>query len=440
MSNELDNVRPENDDQRDRIQSIQEKLAVSFSEIAPDDALLSPGISTARQHREELQQKIDQLPENPRARALAFTTPERSTSAVINSPLQEVGTFQQLIPTWNFNLWGQQQEENGGPSDLVENIEAAEATVELAFKQSVSEELLGQDRITDATNITKAVSRVISKSKRLASNEETREVAAAVLVDAKQRLDDIALRTDAQQTVEKNAQVLVEELDRQDPTVVRRGFADGFSDFTTPGSFSSSTSIRRSPAPTPRPQSARTPPPSVEVDSVSHPHVSTAAAQHDDRQQAASAAAAAPPPPVPARPLNAAVQNLVAQQVQQQMAAIAPAAAPVARRIGSLNQGAPDQDTAENIGIVLQNLEDAPLVAGRLSQGLLKTEDVLDEDYVTEMEVVLRKRKATKEVVGRDVRYRTARAAYRPPVNVTTTATPGVYKYQRPRFARPMIG
>jgi hypothetical protein len=131
MSNELDNVRPENDDQRDRIQSIQEKLAVSFSEIAPDDALLSPGISTARQHREELQQKIDQLPENPRARALAFTTPERSTSAVINSPLQEVGSFQQLIPTWNFNLWGQQQEDNGGPSDLVENIEAAEATVEL---------------------------------------------------------------------------------------------------------------------------------------------------------------------------------------------------------------------------------------------------------------------------------------------------------------------
>ena len=123
------------------------------------------------------------------------------------------------------------------------------------------------------------------------------------------------------------------------------------------------------------------------------------------------------------------------------MAALAPAAAaPVARRIGSLNQGAPDQDTAKNIGIVLQNIEDAPLVAGLLSQGLLKTEDVLDEDYVTEMESVLRKRKATKEVVGRDVRYRTARAAYRPPVNVTTTATPGVYKYQRPRFARPMIG
>ena len=88
----------------------------------------------------------------------------------------------------------------------------------------------------------------------------------------------------------------------------------------------------------------------------------------------------------------------------------------------------------------MQNLEDAPLVAGLLSQGLLKTEDVLDDDYVTEMESVLRKQKATKEVVGRDVRYRTTRATYRPPANVTTTATLGVYKYQRPRFARPMIG
>jgi hypothetical protein len=173
------------------------------------------------------------------------------------------------------------------------------------------------------------------------------------------------------------------------------------------------------------------------------PHVSTATSQHDDTAAATARhiASTAASPPVAPRPLDAVVQNLVAQQVQQQMAALAPAAAaPAARRIGSLNQGAPAQDTARNIGIVMQNLEDAPLVAGLLSQGLLKTEDVLNDDYVTEMEAVLRKRKATKEVVGRDVRYRTARAAYRPPVNVTTTATPGVYKYQRPRFARPMIG
>jgi hypothetical protein len=59
--------------------------------------------------------------------------------------------------------------------------------------------------------------------------------------------------------------------------------------------------------------------------------------------------------------------------------------------------------------------------------------DVLNEDYVNEMEEVLRKRNATKEAVGRDVRYRTARAAYRPPVDVTTTATPGVYKYHAHR-------
>ena len=72
-----------------------------------------------------------------------------------------------------------------------------------------------------------------------------------------------------------------------------------------------------------------------------------------------------------------------------------------------------------------------------IERGLLKTEDVLNKGYVDEMERRLRQQAATKIAEGRDVRYSRARAAYRAPVNVTTTATPGVYRYQRPRFLRP---
>ena len=72
-----------------------------------------------------------------------------------------------------------------------------------------------------------------------------------------------------------------------------------------------------------------------------------------------------------------------------------------------------------------------------MERGLLKTEDVLSKPYVEAMERQLRDREITKSAQGRDVRYRSTRAAYRAPVNVTTTGIAGVYRYQRPRFARP---
>ena len=110
--------------------------------------------------------------------------------------------------------------------------------------------------------------------------------------------------------------------------------------------------------------------------------------------------------------------------------------APPPRRTGSLFTGPPPVARAENVAILTQNLEDHPLVADLVQRNLLKTEDVMSKTYVEAMEKKLREQKLTKEVEGRDPRYRTARAAYHPPVNVVTTATPGVYRYQRPRFAR----
>ena len=80
-------------------------------------------------------------------------------------------------------------------------------------------------------------------------------------------------------------------------------------------------------------------------------------------------------------------------------------------------------------------------MAALVQRGLLKTSDVLNPVYVQAMEKRLREQEITKEVEGRDPRYRprTARQVYRPPVNVVPAGQPGVYRYRRPRFARPQI-
>ena len=112
-------------------------------------------------------------------------------------------------------------------------------------------------------------------------------------------------------------------------------------------------------------------------------------------------------------------------------------AQPAPPRMGSLNHPQPPIATAANVAVLTENLEAAPLVAALVERGLLKTEDVLSKPYVEAMERQLRDREITKSAQGRDVRYRSTRAAYRAPVNVTTTGIAGVYRYQRPRFARP---
>ena len=85
--------------------------------------------------------------------------------------------------------------------------------------------------------------------------------------------------------------------------------------------------------------------------------------------------------------------------------------------LGSLNVAAgSDEGTGliEQLSVNLYNIdqEEAPLVAALVQRGLLKTEDVLSKPYVEAMGKKLREQQLTKEVQGRDVRYRTARAAY----------------------------
>ena len=110
----------------------------------------------------------------------------------------------------------------------------------------------------------------------------------------------------------------------------------------------------------------------------------------------------------------------------------------MASRVGSLVTGPPiEMDTAKTVTELTQNLEDAPLVAKLVDRGLLKTGDVLNRDYVQAMESRLRQQAATKAAEGRDVRYTSARAGFRPPTNVTTTAMPGVYRVKQRRFLRP---
>ena len=78
------------------------------------------------------------------------------------------------------------------------------------------------------------------------------------------------------------------------------------------------------------------------------------------------------------------------------------------------------------------------MVAKLVSQGLLKTEDVMNTGYVQDMERTLMRQKITKETEGRDFpSRRTARQAYQAPtVRAESTGVPGVYRYRRPRFAR----
>ena len=108
-------------------------------------------------------------------------------------------------------------------------------------------------------------------------------------------------------------------------------------------------------------------------------------------------------------------------------------------RPGTLGTVPPPLRSAAAVTTLTQNLEDHPRVAALVQRGLLKTEDVLSKPYVQAMEKRLREQEITKEVEGRDPRYRprTARQAYRPPVNVVPAGQPGVYRYRRPRFAQP---
>ena len=108
------------------------------------------------------------------------------------------------------------------------------------------------------------------------------------------------------------------------------------------------------------------------------------------------------------------------------------------RRTGSIATGPPPEADPTNVALLTQNLQDNPLVAKLVSKGLLKTEDVMNEGYVRDMERSLRKQQITREVEARELPgRRSARVAvHTPDPRAEATGVPGVYRYQRPRFAR----
>ena len=108
------------------------------------------------------------------------------------------------------------------------------------------------------------------------------------------------------------------------------------------------------------------------------------------------------------------------------------------RRTGSIATGPPPEADPANLALLTQNLQENPLVAKLVSKGLLKTEDVMSKDYVEDMERSLRKQQITREVEARELPgRRSARVAvHTPDPRAEATGVPGVYRYQRPRFAR----
>ena len=107
----------------------------------------------------------------------------------------------------NIRDWGKEN----APDDFVDDMESAQVNVQETFDRSFDSEI-GQSKVDDARGIALAVSRVISESKQLAASSDGTESAAAVLVDAKRRLDNIAPSTNAKASVVYNSEILVKEL------------------------------------------------------------------------------------------------------------------------------------------------------------------------------------------------------------------------------------
>ena len=75
---------------------------------------------------------------------------------------------------------------------------------------------------------------------------------------------------------------------------------------------------------------------------------------------------------------------------------------PPNRRTGTIAVGPAPAARASNVAVLTRNLEEAPMVAKLVSQGLLKTEDIMNQQYVRDMEKTLMRQKITKETEARD--------------------------------------
>lgn len=271
------------------------------------------------------------------------------------------------------------------------------------------------------------------------------EIAATIAVLGKARLDERIADSEPGTTanqflLESSTRLtnwLAENVDQD--SVIRHGYATDFRSLSAPEES----------VPTRAPQRAtslptRRAPPASPVDAASHPHVSTAVSQH-----ASTTGRRVPPPLRPDRAISvaSAIQERQAidaarnEKYSEQEKRNLKGMASTSRKTGTLEIGPPPRANPTNIRILTENLEQNPRVAALVQRGLLSTRDVMNPVYVRDMEKTLQKKEIMKEVEGRDPRYRprTARQAYRPPVNVTTTGIPGIYRYQRPRFAQPEI-
>ena len=286
------------------------------------------------------------------------------------------------------------------------------------------------------------------------------EIAATILVAGKARIDERLnahnesttgsaeerqeISDELVQSGEAIVSFLAENVDND--SIVRHGFA---TDFQIPVSSSApqlGTTETDAPSRSASLPSGRAPPASP-VDGASHPHVATAVFQH-----VSTTGRRIPPPLRPDRTISVpdpgrlaaeavAVEAARNQKYSAQEKKNLRGMASTSRKTGTLEIGPPPRANPTNIRILAENLEENPRVAALVQRGLLTTRDLMNPVYVRDMEKTLAKRELTKEIEGRDPRYRprTARQAYRPPVNVTTTESPGIYRYQRPRFARPEI-
>ena len=321
-----------------------------------------------------------------------------------------LGAFNRLT------AWAQTQPEE----ELVQDVGIADGEVDdivAAHLEDLDGEP-GDDPKQDEELAEDIADSIVRLSEEYQDAEDGGEVAAGMLVSGVSYLSSLEteVHPEAQGAVRTQSGRLLDLLDQGPPSTVKRGYRDGF---------------QTDQDATPRPREER------EIDGLEHPHVSTAQAQHDetnrgtwldseeDEPEATRAAAGA----VAAQ---AARQNKYTTVEKRRMDQLNP---------GSLGAPAVPLRTAAFVTKLTENLEEAPRVAALVQRGLLKTSDVLNPVYVQAMEKRLREQQITKEVEGRDARYRprTARQAYRPPVNVVQTGQPGVYKYRRPRFAQPQI-
>ena len=193
--------------------------------------------------------------------------------------------------------------------------------------------------------------------------------------------------------------------------------------------------------------------------SVSRSHVSTAAGSHaetaDEAAEHASEHGAFDPSLASQgtdvgdvyagvagpRILHSVRQRARAERAQNLAEDKMDAKPPPKTRLGKLGHNPPvsikDRPIiSKKITDVLGDLDENPEVAQLVEKGTLKLEDVDDPVLVKQMEAALKKRKAVKQMEGRDPRYSSHRAAFHAPVNVQPSSIPGIYRYQRPRFAR----